>query len=139
MKGIVYIAGPMTIGDREENLAKGLAAAEKIWKLGFVPFVPHLSFFYNDSYFHTWEEWLEYDETIIGIACCAVLRVEGESKGADREEEFARQYNIPVFYEHKAFEEWAQERDQQPDQSAWKTIQGTTINYGDQPTINRED
>ncbi len=107
MKGIVYIAGPMTVGIREENLSKGLTAGEKIWQLGFGPFVPHLAFFYNDTFPHSWEEWLEYDEMIIKSACCAVFRVEGASKGADREVEFAKANDIPVFFSIDIFEAWA--------------------------------
>lgn len=109
MRGIIYVAGPMTIGDREENLKKGLVAAEAIWKMDFAPFVPHLAFFYNDYFTHTWGEWLDYDETIIK-SCCAIFRIEGESKGADREEAFARTEGIPVFYDLASLELWTEER-----------------------------
>lgn len=139
MKGIVYIAGPMTVGVREENLRKGLEAAEQIWQLGFGPFVPHLAFFYNDSYPHSWEEWLEYDETIIKSACCAIFRVEGESKGADREVEFANYHHIPVFYTIEDFKNWAITRDKEtpPKDDGWMTVQGTTLNYGP-PSISMD-
>lgn len=109
MKGIVYIAGPMTIGVREENLAKALVAAEAVWQRDYAPFVPHLSWFYDDSFRHSWEEWLDYDETIIQ-SCVAVFRVEGESKGADREEEFAKSRFIPVFYSIDAFDIWSRHK-----------------------------
>ncbi len=106
MKGLVYIAGPMTIGPREENMRRAFEAAEEIWKLGFAPFCPQLSFVYDDMFKHTWEEWLVYDEFIITL-CKAVFRIDGESKGADREVEFARERFIPVFFTIGAFDIWS--------------------------------
>ncbi len=106
MRGIVYIAGPMTVGPREENLTKAIEVSEKVWGQWYAPFVPHMSFFYNDIHPHTWDEWLDYDETIIK-SCCALIRVEGESKGADREVEFARQEGIPVFFTFDDFKIWS--------------------------------
>lgn len=106
MRGLVYIAGPMTLGVREDNLYNAIEAGEEVWKLGFAPFLPQLSFFYDDTAHHSWEEWLEYDEFIIS-KCCAVFRLDGESKGADREVEFARERNIPVFFTMGAFEIWS--------------------------------
>ncbi len=63
------------------------------------------------------------------------------AKGADREVEFARANDIPVFYILDVFAVWAEtygldlgkeEADQQTDNSGWMTVQGTTINYGKQ-------
>lgn len=106
MRGLVYIAGPMTLGIREENIYRAVDAAETVWSMGFAPFCPQLSFYYDDIHHHTWEEWLAYDEFIIS-QCVAVVRIEGESKGADREVEFAREHNIPVFFTPSAFEIWS--------------------------------
>lgn len=106
MRGIVYISGPITLGDREDNIKRALNAGEKVWALGFAPYIPQLSYYYNDVYPHTWEEWLELDETIIK-SCCAVIRIPGESKGADREVEFAIQEMIPVFFNHTDFKIWS--------------------------------
>lgn len=112
MRGIVYVAGPMTIGPREDNIAKAMKAAEQIWELDFAPFVPHLSFFYNDWLVsqgqeeRNWEDWLKYDETIIK-SCCALFRVPGQSKGAERECLFAIDEKIPVFLDMRYFKQWA--------------------------------
>ncbi len=110
MRGLVYIAGPMTIGPREKNMRRAFEVAEDLWAMGYAPFCPQLSFVYDDMFKHTWEEWLEYDEFIITL-CKAVFRLDGESKGADREVVFAQEHNIPVFYTTSAFEIWSRHGD----------------------------
>jgi hypothetical protein len=70
-------------------------------KLGFVPFVPHLSALWDivdgESSPITYDDWLKYD--FAWIDCCdALLRMPGESRGADMEVEYARSKGIPVSY-----------------------------------------
>lgn len=59
---------------------------------------------------HHYEEWMEYDFDVIRHAD-AVIRLEGDSEGADREIKFARELRLPVFLwkyemEHKLFLQW---------------------------------
>jgi hypothetical protein len=62
---------------------------DKLLRAGFIPFCPHwsaLQHLYNPELEH--QQWLDYD--FHWLECCDVLlRMPGESKGADAEELFA--------------------------------------------------
>lgn len=93
----VYIAGPITLGDREENVRKAANAARKLIEVGcYAPLVPHALEKVIPSEEYPWDVWLDVDESWVEVAD-AVLRLPGRSKGACREERFARSLNIPVF------------------------------------------
>lgn len=92
----IYIAGPITLGDVELNVHHGIAVADVLMRHGFCPYVPHLTYYWNQLFPHTWEEWLHLDEAWI-MVCDAILRLPGPSNGADREASFACEYGIPVF------------------------------------------
>lgn len=92
-----YVAGPITQGDQFMNVHKAVAVCEGLRKLGYFPFCPHLS-----AYWHIqvggvpYEEWMQYDFAWIE-KCDALLRIPGDSPGADREVLFAQSRGIPVF------------------------------------------
>jgi len=94
----VYIAGPITKGSPFENVKRAILEGDSLVEHGFFPFVPHLTALWamvaGDK---TFEKWLVYDEAWL-LKCDCVLRLEGESLGADREVEFAKKHGIPVFY-----------------------------------------
>lgn len=95
----VYIAGPISKGDRQANVQSGIAAGLDLLHAGFAPFIPHLSdFVASQDTVGTanYEKWLELDFSFISV-CDAVLRLPGKSAGADREVAFARSINVPVF------------------------------------------
>lgn len=96
----IYIAGPVTgSGVQAVNAANAIRVGDELANHGMVPCIPHL--------FITWEmaypkedqefwmiqcmEWL--------LTCHALLRLPGESSGADREVEAAKAHGIPVFYQ----------------------------------------
>ena len=93
----VYVAGPLTKGDTTINVRKAIDAAETLLRLGFIPYCPHLTHFWHLIYAHDWNTWLTLDEGWLKV-CHAVLRLKGESKGADREVKLARKLKIPVFH-----------------------------------------
>lgn len=98
MKKRIYIAGPMTKGDRIDNLADALKAFRSLLKAGYAPFCPQMTFFiepFVDGASH--EDWLSIDLPWVAVAD-AVLRLPGESKGADMEVAKAMELGIPVFY-----------------------------------------
>lgn len=103
----MYVAGPIsTGGDILGNARRGIRAAEDIRKLGFAPFCPHLSVLTEmvvDAV--AWNDWLEYDEQVI-LRCDALFRMEGISRGADREVEFAKANGIPVFHTIGELTDW---------------------------------
>ena len=94
----VYIAGPLSSsGNYLENVRQAVVAAEKLLEMGFVPFVPHLSALWQLISPHDEHEyWLPMDLAWID-RCDAVLRLPGESKGADAETEHALAQGKPVF------------------------------------------
>jgi len=75
----------------------GVYAAEAVWQKGHVPFVPQLSYWYGTMAEHTHEEWMAYDFQWLQL-CDGLLRLPGESKGADMEVDFCEVKNIAVYY-----------------------------------------
>lgn len=95
----VYVAGPISLGNVQENIHNGIAAGLSLLQAGYAPFIPHLSHLVDpDAFIGTdqYENWLSHDFSWVA-ACHAVLRIPGLSHGADREVAFARANNIPVF------------------------------------------
>ena len=97
----VYIAGPYTSGDTVLNTRAAMNAWLELWAAGFVPICPHWTMFQHLLTPLPKQDWLEYDSYILAI-CGAVLRLEGESEGADQEVEFATHNGIPVFFTMEA-------------------------------------
>jgi len=92
----VHVAGPYTNPDPAQNTRNAIAMGDALFCAGFTPFIPHLTHFWHLQIDHPYEEWLEYDNQ--WIPCCdAVLRMPGESSGADKEVALALSLGIPVF------------------------------------------
>jgi nucleoside 2-deoxyribosyltransferase len=92
----IYIAGPYTQGDVGVNMGRALSAANYLIEHGFAPFVPHLFHFLHMMHPQSYEVWLEQD--MVWLAQCdALLRLSGDSPGADREVYWARTYHVPVY------------------------------------------
>ena len=94
----VYCAGPYT-SNPNKNTRIAIQVGAKLLAMGHHPFVPHakshLWDIVDDSM--TWEKWMEYD--LVWLAQCeALIRIPGESKGADLEVREARRLGIPVYY-----------------------------------------
>ena len=79
------------------NIRKAIFEADWLLAAGFAPFVPHLTGFWDFASPKKYETWLAYDMEWLR-ACDALLRMIGESPGADREVELAESLGIPVFY-----------------------------------------
>lgn len=91
----VYISGPYTQGDVAVNVRKAIDAADVLAKAGFVVICPHLTHFWHLVYQHDHEFWMTQDLELVTI-CDMVIRLPGESAGADRECALAEEYGIPV-------------------------------------------
>jgi len=100
----VYIASPYTKGDVGLNVRQAIQAADKLASLGYLPRVP-LSHFWNMITPHGYEFWMKLDEEEVR-RCDCVLRLPGESSGADREVELAKSLNIKVFFQMSALHEY---------------------------------
>lgn len=108
----VYVAGPMTKGDLLQHVRDAVHAADKIWAAGAIPYVPQVGILYQLISPHTYEDWMQLDFAWLD-KCDAVLRMPGESSGADREVQRARFNGQPVFYSVESLLAWVTEqRDQ---------------------------
>jgi hypothetical protein len=93
----VYISGPYSKGNVNDNVRNAIFAAEDLIDCGYIPFVQHLSHFWDFLSCHPYPYWMEMDLEWV-TRCDAVLRLPGESVGADKEVACADANNIPVFY-----------------------------------------
>ena len=93
----VYIASPYTRGDTAVNVGIQIRTYSELMDLGFVPYAPTLNHFVHMTYPHSYEEWMEQDFEWVSTCDC-VLRLDGESPGADREVELANSLGKKVFY-----------------------------------------
>ena len=97
----VYIASPYTKGDIALNVRKSLDVSDDLIQEGFAPFTPLLSHFQHIVHPRSYDEWMKLDLEWVSVCDC-LLRLEGESSGADIEVQKAKLLQIPVFY---SFEE----------------------------------
>lgn len=95
---IVYISGPITKGDRNVNYFQACHAHAELMRAGFAVINPILSmllpFAWQDDFPHSM--WIKADFPLVR-ASGAVLRLPGESNGADEECAEAALHGIPVF------------------------------------------
>lgn len=99
MRSRVYVAGPISLGDRKKNVQRGIEAGLELLRRGYAPFIPQLSTFCNgtpDVGGNEYEQWMELDFSYISV-CQALLRLSGKSAGAEREVTFALEHGIPVY------------------------------------------
>lgn len=112
---LVYIAGPISEGDMLQNIKQFDDAFLKLLRLGFAPFNPGASVYLGNAQGFlgyspsgvvahadskasgvTHEEWMAVDLAWLERTDI-VLRLPGESVGADLEVEHANKCGIPVF------------------------------------------
>ncbi len=95
---IVYVSGPLeTSGDYMHNIKTAIDAADKLLSMGHTPYVPHLNGFWHMLHPRTRIGWLQLDMSFIKV-CDAILRLPGDSLGADAEVERAIQLDKLVYY-----------------------------------------
>ena len=105
----VYVAGPYTLGDNTLNLRKMILVADDLFELGFAPYVPLLNHFWHLVAPKSEEVWLKLDFEFI-TACDILLRMPGESAGADAEVAHALLCRIPVVFSMEELEAWRNSR-----------------------------
>lgn len=91
----VFIAGPYT-GDQGANVRASCIAADQLTAAGFVPFNPLLYHFADLITPHKEEDWKALDLEWLS-RCDALVRLPGDSRGADEEVAYALEHGIPVF------------------------------------------
>jgi len=97
----VYIAGPIRgdgITPSEVSTKAAIDIADKLASEGMIPFVPHLSLFWNFLHHRGFQFWIDYDFEWIK-QCHVLFRMSGYSEGADMEVKLAKSLGIPVYYD----------------------------------------
>ncbi len=92
----VYIAGPYTNGDTEANVLAAMEVADQVLTAGHTPFLPHLFHFWHRVFPHEYQAWTDMDMEWLSL-CEALIRLPGESSGADAEVKLADELGIRVY------------------------------------------
>lgn len=96
---IVYIMGPYS-ADPEFHTSHAMKVANIILEKGGVPFIPHLTHFWDKRFPRPWIFWITYDlylaDNFKKKNICAV-RIPGPSHGADIEEKFFVEKGLRVY------------------------------------------
>lgn len=129
-----YVAGPISKGSLLDNVNQASECGVRLMLAGLSPLVPHWSVFAGGCFLDAdlepdWKEdgvavvakaqrlpcgtthssWMEVDLPWVRVSD-AVLRLPGESKGADEEVAEAMRCGVPVFYSESDLLAWAKER-----------------------------
>lgn len=94
---IVYISGPITKGDKNHNLYQAMVAHKQLLEAGFSVINPMPSMIYPFNHEIEHLAWLENDLPHVAAAH-AVLRLPGESLGAEMECQWAEEKGVPIYY-----------------------------------------
>lgn len=103
----MYISGPITAGSRNHNFHQACEAHQALMLAGFAPLNPMATMtlpFSWESHMKHWL-WLECDLPWVEVAD-AVLRLPGDSDGADAELLHAAKYGVPIFYSVQELVAW---------------------------------
>lgn len=95
MSRLVYVAGPYS-SDPEAGVAAAIEAGNRLLDLGLYPVIPHMSHYLHQAKPRAYEVWMRMDFALLR-RCDALLRLPGESSGADREVALARSLGLPVY------------------------------------------
>lgn len=108
MRKIIYVAAPYSNGTMdsgltkqevvEKNVFESMRVSDQLIDAGFAVFLGNLYHYWHVVTPRTYEEWFDIIAAHIPTAA-AVLRLPGESSGADREVAIAKELGIPVFYD----------------------------------------
>lgn len=104
----VFISGPIS-SDPLRGTTAAVKVASRIMERGHYPFVPQLNCLWQMIQPQLYETWMAYDFAWIK-KCDVLVRLPGESPGADREVAHAKEMGIPVFFSLDSFmasELWA--------------------------------
>ena len=93
----IFISGPYTNGDVAQNVKAAMDVSNELMNRGFAPYCPHLTHFLHMNHWQPYEKWLQLDCEYL-VVCDALLRLDGQSIGADKEVILANEKGIPVFY-----------------------------------------
>ena len=93
----VFISGPYTMGDVAQNVKNAMDIANDLINLGYAPYCPHLTHFLHMNHYQDYGTWLRLDLSFLE-GCQYLIRLPGDSSGADKEVELAKSRGLPIFY-----------------------------------------
>lgn len=96
LRPTTYLSGPITKGDRQHNFDQAADAQRRLMAAGFAVLNPMLTMLLPGAWDIPHSTWIDNDLPWIAKAK-AVLRLPGESVGADQEVAFARLKGISVY------------------------------------------
>lgn len=105
----VYIAGPLGHSMANKKVLKAMKAGNEVMNAGMHFYIPHLMWYVNNKFPKSYEQWMAEDFFWLS-KCDCLLRLPGESPGADREVEYALQHGIPVFTTVEDILKWEKSR-----------------------------
>jgi hypothetical protein len=109
VKPLIYIAGPYSDPDPVLNTRRAIDAGMEVFDSGVaVPLIPHLTLLAHLVDPRPVEQWYRLDLGQLEH-CSALLRLSGESSGADKEVDRARELVLPVFTAVAGAVAWAKE------------------------------
>ena len=92
----IFISGPYTMGDVAVNVRRAIDAAHAVREKGHAVFLPHLTHFWHLVHPRPWQDWMDLDREWLSL-CHAILRLNGESVGADREVSEAMRMGLRLY------------------------------------------
>lgn len=101
----VYIASPYTKGDQAANVKLQMDVANQLINIGYAPYAPLMGHFMQMVHPQQYERWMKLDFEWIRTCDC-LLRLDGESEGADREVKEAQGIGKRIFYSVRALNEY---------------------------------
>ena len=101
----VYVAGPYSKGDIAVNVRNAIQVGEKIASFGMIPYIPHLTHFWHLLHSHPVDYWYRYDFHWLDVCDC-LLRLPGESHGADEEMKRMVENHRMVFLDTESLVDW---------------------------------
>ena len=120
MRPRCYLSCPITKGIRTENFARACNTQAALMDKGFAVLNPALSMLHPDAWTIPHAVWIENDLPWVSV-CDVVLRLPGESAGADEETRFAESQGIPVFTRWHDLMAWLQ---------TWRAAQPRSVANG---------
>lgn len=102
----VYVASPYTLGGVEQNIATSISCGSRLAESGLcIPILPLLCHLWELHDPKSYEFWIEYTKWLL-VGCDVVLRLPGESRGADGEVALALELGMRVFFDVDALIEF---------------------------------
>jgi hypothetical protein len=96
----IFVCGPLTSPSPREvmrNVNKAIDIGIKIWEMGHVPFIPHLTYFLDirPQCKFNYDDYIKY--SLHWLDLCDALFFIGPSKGANVELEYAKKKGLKIF------------------------------------------